>query len=95
MKIVWSPTAVHDLRHLRDYISQHNPKAAADVAQAILRAVGNLAEFPALGRPGRLPNTRELVVTGTPFIVPYAVRGDTIALLVVLHGARRWPGEGV
>ena len=93
MKLVWSRTAVHDLRDLRDHISQHNPKAAADVAQAILRAVEALPEFPAIGRPGRVPNTRELVVTGTPFIVPYAVKRDTIELLAVFHGAQSWPGE--
>jgi toxin ParE1/3/4 len=50
-----------------------------------------LADNPHMGRPGRVPGTRELVVTRTPYIVPYRVRGDTLEILRVYHGARRWP----
>jgi toxin ParE1/3/4 len=46
---------------------------------------------PYLGRPGRVANTRELVVTSTPFIVAYRVVSDRIEILAVFHGARRWP----
>lgn len=35
--------------------------------------------------------TRELVITGTPYLVPYRVVGDVIVILRVLHGARQWP----
>jgi toxin ParE1/3/4 len=35
--------------------------------------------------------TRELVVTGTPYIVPYRVQDGEIQILRVYHGARRWP----
>jgi toxin ParE1/3/4 len=88
VRIIWSPTAVRDLNHARAYIAQRNPTAARNVAQTIRRAVRRLADFPASGRPGRLPNTRELVVTGTPFVVPYRVVGDRIEIVAVLHRAR-------
>lgn len=41
------------------------------MAVRVQDAVENLIEHPNLGRPGRLPETRELVVSGTPFIVVY------------------------
>jgi toxin ParE1/3/4 len=44
-----------------------------------------------MGRPGRVPGTRELVIPNTPFIVPYRVVGNTIQVLRILHGARPWP----
>jgi len=44
-----------------------------------------------MGRPGRVDGTREFVVAGTPYIIPYRVRGETVELLAVMHGARRWP----
>ncbi|HET6521471.1 MAG TPA: type II toxin-antitoxin system RelE/ParE family toxin, partial [Geminicoccaceae bacterium] len=50
-----------------------------------------LAQHPESGRPGRVPGTRELVVSGTPYIVPYRVQGNTVQILRVLHGARKWP----
>ena len=93
MRIEWSERAGRDLRAVRRYIAQANPQAARAVALTILEAVERLAEFPASGRPGRLPNTRELVVPGTPFIIPYRVSAEVVEILAVIHGARRWPGE--
>ncbi len=46
---------------------------------------------PGLGWPGRVPNARELVITGTPYVVPYRVLGDRVEVLRVLHAAKRWP----
>jgi toxin ParE1/3/4 len=37
--------------------------------------------------------TRELVVSGTPYIVVYRVMGKVITVLRVLHGARQWPQQ--
>lgn len=92
MNIVWSPGAVSDLKHLRAYIAQHNPATAAETAKAILEGVESLRRFPEMGRPGRLPHTRELVVSGKPFIIPYTVTERRIEIIAVLHGARKWPG---
>jgi len=93
MNIVWSRTAVEDLKHLRDYIAQHDPKAAARVAKAILESVENLGDYPAIGRPGRLPHTREIVVPNTPFVVVYTVAERRVEVIAVIHGARKWPDD--
>jgi toxin ParE1/3/4 len=91
MQITWHRRALHDLQAIREHIAEVNPGAARQVAQRILHAVGLLAEQPSLGRPGRVLETRELVITGTPYIAAYRVVDDTIVILRVLHAARQWP----
>ena len=91
MTIVWSPTVVEDLEHLRATIEQYNPRAAAKVARAILRRVESLAKFPGMGKPGRIPHTRELVIPDTPFIAVYTTVEQTVQIVTVLHTARKWP----
>ena len=83
--------AVDDLDDIAGYISQDNPEAARRTVRRLWTAVKSLAEQPEMGRPGRVHGTRELVVSGTPFVVPYRVVGSEIEILRVLHGARDWP----
>lgn len=80
------------MRHVRAYIARDNPMAAARVALRIRDAVEQLSENPGIGRPGRVIDTRELVVAGTPYVLPYTVSGGEIIILRVLHGAQQWPG---
>jgi toxin ParE1/3/4 len=63
------------------------------VVKRVLDSVGQLIEQPGLGRPGRVPGTRELVVTHTRYIVPYRVHGETVEILRVFHTSRRLPGR--
>lgn len=91
MKIVWSRTATDNLATLRAYIAEHDPSAAAGVSVAILEAVTALERFPSMGRPGRLPNTRELVISGFPYIIPYSLDDRTLRIITVLHTSRKWP----
>jgi toxin ParE1/3/4 len=74
-----------------EYIAQDNPEAAAHMVAAVVSAVNHLAEYPAMGRAGRVPGTRELVALDTPYIIPYRVREGTVEILRVFHAARRWP----
>ena len=80
-----------DLADIAGYISQDNPEAARRIVRRLWTAVKSLAEQPEMGRPGRVHGTRELVVSDTPFVVPYRVVGSEIEILRVLHGARNWP----
>jgi toxin ParE1/3/4 len=89
--IVWSPRAIEHLAHLRLYIARDNPKSAKRIATLLLEAVERLAELPNLGRPGRVVATRELVVPGTPYVIPYRLRGDRLEVIGVFHGRQKWP----
>jgi toxin ParE1/3/4 len=92
MTINWSPEALEDLVALREYIERDDPRAARRVCQHILQNVEHLlSRHPEMGRPGRVSGTRELMIPGTPFIVPYRLRDRTIQILRVFHSARRWP----
>jgi toxin ParE1/3/4 len=91
--IVWSPRAIEHLAHLRAYIGRDNPKAASRIAGALLDAVERLARLPNLGRPGRVAGTRELVVPGTPYVIPYRLRGDRLEVVAVFHARQKWPKQ--
>ena len=93
MTVVWSPRAVGHLAGLRAYIAQDNPAAAGRVAEMLLVAIERLAEFPNAGRSGRVTGTRELVIPGTAYPIPYRVRGDRLEIVAVFHGRQRWPGR--
>ena len=92
MKPVWSPEAIDDLIALGAYIADDDNAAAQRIALRIIDTVEKLlSENADIGRPGRVPGTRELVIAKTPFIVPYRLQGEVLQILRVLHGARRWP----
>ena len=50
-----------------------------------------LADFPNMGKVGRVEGTRELIISSTPYLVAYRVKKQTIEILAVIHGARKWP----
>lgn len=92
MEIVWSPDAVADLAELREHIAADNPKASVRMVQRIIDVVETLLPTqPAMGRPGRVAGTRELVIAQTPYLVPYRIVGGRIEIIRVYHGARKWP----
>ena len=91
MKIVWSPEAATDFAGIVDYIHQQNPSAAERVARAIFESVTSLESFPDRGRPGRIKETRELILTPLPFILVYRVKHLVVEIVRVLHGSQRWP----
>ncbi len=93
MKIRWSPTAVSDLKSIREYIASDNPTAARKVAARIKQAANRLMNFPMSGRAGRVPGTRELVIPGTSYIAAYPVQSDKIEIAAVLHGRQNWPDK--
>jgi toxin ParE1/3/4 len=91
VKIRWTRLAVEDLNHAYEYIAEENPTAARGVIHRIESAVNTLRAHPEIGRSGRVEGTRELVISGTPFIVAYRIAENRVEILAVIHGARRWP----
>ncbi|MGA9989970.1 MAG: type II toxin-antitoxin system RelE/ParE family toxin, partial [Terriglobales bacterium] len=69
----------------------NSEEVAARITMQIVTSVQQLATFPMSGRSGRVPGTRELVISNTPFIAAYAIDQDRIVILAVYHGAQQWP----
>ncbi len=91
MNVVFSPQAREDLREIFLYIAEDSPAAARLVLSRIKERVKELKDNPHIGRPGRVPGTRELVILKTPYLAPYQVVENVIQILRVYHGSRQWP----
>ena len=91
MRVEWLRKAVRNHDDGATDIATDDAAAARLVVKRVLDAVAQLADQPGLGRPGRVPGTRELIVNKTRYIVPYRVRGDTVEILRVFHTSRRLP----
>ncbi|MDR2726446.1 MAG: type II toxin-antitoxin system RelE/ParE family toxin, partial [Deltaproteobacteria bacterium] len=50
-------------------------------------------QFPESGRPGRVPGTRELVIAGLPYLLPYRVRNDVVEILRFFHTSQKPPNR--
>jgi toxin ParE1/3/4 len=91
MHIQWTQRARRQFLAIIDALLEENPSAAERAYDAITDSVSRLATFPEMGRRGRVRGTRELVIPSQPYIVAYRIRGQTVHILAVLHGARKWP----
>jgi toxin ParE1/3/4 len=88
LRIDYAARYFRRLEDVRERIAEDNPAAAVRLVERIRTAVERLRDFPSLGRPGRVSGTRELVIPGTSYIVPYRIAGDQIQILALVHCAQ-------
>ncbi len=93
MKIRWLNLALNDLQSIIEYISEDNPSVATKIAKIIYEKVQLLSSQPYMGRAGRVRETRELIIDGTPFIIPYRIKNEEVQILRIFHSSRKWPGK--
>ncbi|MGC2111799.1 MAG: type II toxin-antitoxin system RelE/ParE family toxin [Candidatus Korobacteraceae bacterium] len=92
MTIRWAKDAARQLAAAHEYVAIDSPKAAGRLLIRIVNAVNSLGSYPHAGREGRVSNTRELVIVGTPYVVAYRIKSkNVIQILAILHGKRKWP----
>lgn len=93
--IRWSRPALVDFTEILGRIRSNNPRAATRIRTLVHDRLGLLATMPRMGRIGRVAGTRELVLSGTPYIIIYELRGadEQVYVLRLLHSARRWPAR--
>jgi len=93
MQVKWLRKALQNLDDEAEYIAQEDPAAARLIVEHIVKTINLLKDNPALGHPGRIHGTRELVVPDTRYIVPYRVRPNLqrIEVLRIFHTSRRPP----
>jgi predicted transcriptional regulator len=92
VRVRWLRKAIANLDAEAEYIARDSP-AAGRVAARVTHAIEGLRHHPSMGRPGRVPGTRELVVPGGPYVVPYRVRNDSVEILRIFHTSRKWPDK--
>jgi len=92
LRLRWTRLAERDLEAIAEYVGQDSPAAAARVVLELIdQAATLLPAHPAIGRPGRVLGTRELVIGHLPYIIAYRVRDRDVEILRVLHTSRAWP----
>lgn len=67
MTLKWTRRALRDMQHLHDYMADDNPAAARRMVARIREAASHLRRSPQMGKRGRVKDTRELVIAGTPY----------------------------
>jgi toxin ParE1/3/4 len=93
VKLEWSAFALADRDEIFDYILTDSPHAAVAVDELISAKLELLKRHPEAGRPGRIEGTREIIISGTPYLAAYRVFDDRVRVLRILHGARAWPDD--
>jgi toxin ParE1/3/4 len=91
MKVRFSKRSIRRLSSIQAYVAKDSPAAAARVAARIAETAMRLEHFPLLGRPGKKPGWREVIVPGLPYIIPYRVVDDLILVDTIIHTSRKWP----
>ena len=90
MRIEWLRTALNNLDAEAAYLAERNPQAATEFVQSVLTALNHLADYPAAGREGRVPGTREWAMPDHPYLIPYRIRANRLQVLRIFH-TRRMP----
>jgi len=91
VRLRYTERAIADLEAIQSHIAEDNPPAGAAVGSRIKEAIELLADFPGLGRPSRIANTRVLLVAATPYAVYYTIRkrAREVVIAHIRHGRRR------
>ncbi|NDV24763.1 type II toxin-antitoxin system RelE/ParE family toxin [Desulfovibrio sp. JC022] len=88
-RIKWLERATLDLDSIYEYIRQDDPESAKKVASTILKSVKKLEQHPQIGRAGRVPGTRELIVLKGAYLVAYCCN-EEVEILRVLRHSQDW-----
>ena len=87
MLIKWTRAALASVDEIAGFIAKENPTRATSFVLELQAAVTQLQAHPGMGRAGRVPGTRELVLHKN-YIAIYRVRGDVVEILRLHHAAR-------
>ncbi len=88
MALKWTKTALRSVDEIAGFIAEDNPSRATSFVLELKVAVSKLQVHPGIGRAGRVPGTRELILHKN-YIAIYRVRGDDVEILRLHHVARK------
>jgi len=87
MSIKWTRAALASVDEIAGFIAKDNPTRATSFVLELQAAVTQLQAHPGMGRAGRVPGTRELVLRKN-YIAIYRVRSDDVEILRLHHAAQ-------
>lgn len=93
MKIVWNQHALDDRDANLEYVGRDSPAAAIQLDDEVEQQVDTLINYLMIGRVGRVPGTRELVILHTPYIAVYQIdaKRQCVEVLRILTNWQQWP----
>ena len=89
MRVRWTLAAADDLEVSSDYLERHFPSVRQTTIREIYETIATLQSMPHRGRVGREDGKRELVIARLPYIAVYRVKGDSVEILHIYHGAQQ------
>ena len=88
-RLIWSPSALQDARHIYRFLFEKNPIAANEAVSVIRNAVKIIAQHPEIGRPAKEMEAefREWPIPfgGSGYLALYRFDGDTAVILALRH----------
>lgn len=93
-RVIWSPSAIRDLKDLVSYIAESHPEAAKRFAQSFFKCVEHLADFPNAGRVlPELddPSIREVIRKPCRIVYRVKSKEHSVEIARVWHAARGIP----
>jgi toxin ParE1/3/4 len=90
MRLRWTLEAANDLESISDYLLEQHPQLAQPTVRRIYAEIKELSRFPVRGRIGRELGTRELLLTGLPYVVVFRANDARVEILRIFHGAQDW-----
>jgi toxin ParE1/3/4 len=90
MKVVWSEQARQEWATQYRFYFSRNPEAARRIRQAVMNGAKRLRTHPHMGRLGHMEGSRELAISGTPFLLVYDVNPVRVEILHVYDGRQDW-----
>ena len=93
MRVRLAEPAIQDLEAIGRWLGANAVQWLARTEDAFRHSFELLAEFPELGRPGRINKTREYPVNRTPYMLVYTILEDTLWVQCIIHKSRQWPAE--
>jgi toxin ParE1/3/4 len=90
MRLRWTLEAANDLESISDYLLEQHPQLAQPTVRRIYAEIKELSRFPVRGRIGRELGTRELILTGLPYVVVFRANDARVEILRIFHGAQDW-----
>ena len=88
-KVIWSQSALADLKQIHDFIFKDSPKYALIMVEHIFEQTDYLSNYPQIGRTVPEIDTitvREIIFKGYRII--YQIKATHIEIITVIHGSK-------